>query len=62
MSLLKVNKSTKKDLNDSEADEISNKELKRTMIRMINEIKEDMNKFKEDTNKELDELKENSSK
>jgi hypothetical protein len=39
MSLPRVSKSTKKDLNDSEADEISNHELKRTMTRVINEIK-----------------------
>jgi hypothetical protein len=29
-----------KDLNDSEADEIVNSELRRTMIKMINKIKE----------------------
>jgi hypothetical protein len=35
-------------------EEISNNELKRTIIRMINEIKENseyLNEFKEDTNK-----------
>jgi hypothetical protein len=42
MALLKVNNSKIKYLNDSEADEISNNELKRKMIRMINEIKEDL--------------------
>jgi hypothetical protein len=34
----KVNSSTIKDLNDSEADGSSKNELKRTMIRMIKEI------------------------
>jgi hypothetical protein len=29
-------------LNNSEADEISNNEFRKTMIRMINKIKEDM--------------------
>jgi hypothetical protein len=33
----------KKDLNDSEAGEISNNELKRIMKRMINQIQEDIN-------------------
>jgi hypothetical protein len=41
-------------LNESEADEISNTELKGIMIKMINKIKEDMyrhlNEFKENTN------------
>jgi hypothetical protein len=40
ISLPKVNNSTIKELNDSEADRISNNELKRKMIRIINEIKE----------------------
>jgi hypothetical protein len=41
MSPSKVSNSTIKDLN-RELDEISNNVLKRMMIRMINEIKEDM--------------------
>jgi hypothetical protein len=44
MSPPKVNNSTIKELNNSEEDEIANNELKRTMIRMINEIKKDMYK------------------
>jgi hypothetical protein len=62
----KVNNSVIKDLNDNEVDEISNIELKRTMIRVINKIREDMckdpNEFKQDINKQLNELKENSNK
>jgi hypothetical protein len=58
---LKVTNSTTKDFSNSEKDEISNKELKITMIRMINEIKEDIYKhvieFKEDTNKQLNEIR-----
>jgi hypothetical protein len=54
-----VNNTTIKDWNDTEANEISNNELEKT-IRMINEIKEDMymylNKFKEVTNKQMNEL------
>jgi hypothetical protein len=37
---LKVKNSTKKDLSDIETDEISNNELKRTMIGMTKEIKD----------------------
>jgi hypothetical protein len=44
MSPPKVNNSTIKELNNSEEDEIANNEFKRTMIRMINEIKKDMYK------------------
>jgi hypothetical protein len=48
--LQKVNNYTKKDLNNSEADEMSNNEIKSTMITTINKIKEDiykhMNEFK----------------
>jgi hypothetical protein len=54
MSSPKVNNATIIDLEDSEADEILNKVLKRTKLRMIIEIKEDiykyLNKFKEETN------------
>jgi hypothetical protein len=42
VSLPKVKNSTIKDLNDSEVDEISNDELKTTMIIMANTIKEDI--------------------
>jgi hypothetical protein len=42
MSPPKVNSSTIKDLNDSEADEMSSDDLKRTMIRTVNKIKKDM--------------------
>jgi hypothetical protein len=42
MSSPKVNNSTVKDLNDSEVNEIANNELKRAMIRLINEIKKDV--------------------
>jgi hypothetical protein len=49
-------------LNDHEVEEISNSELKRTMIRMINEIEVDIYKYKENTNKQVNELKENSNK
>jgi hypothetical protein len=38
----KVNNSTIKGLRDSEVDEISNNELNTMMIRMINEIKDDV--------------------
>jgi hypothetical protein len=51
----KVNNSTTMDSNDSEVDEIPDKELKRIITRMINEIEEDtcnhLNLFKENTNK-----------
>jgi hypothetical protein len=40
----KFHYSTIKDSNDGEADEISNNKLKRIMIRIIKEIKEDMDK------------------
>jgi hypothetical protein len=40
-----VNNSIIKDLNDCEADEISNNEFKRKMMRMVNKIKEDMYKY-----------------
>lgn len=39
-----VNNSTIKDLNDSEAAKTSKNELKRAMIQMVKEIKEDMYK------------------
>jgi hypothetical protein len=42
--LLKFNNSIIKDLNESEADEILNNKLKRIMIRVTSEIKEDMYK------------------
>jgi hypothetical protein len=42
MSPPKVNNSTINDLNNSEADEIADNELKRTMITTINEIKKDI--------------------
>jgi hypothetical protein len=42
MSPPKVNSSTVEGLNDSEMNEISTKELKRMMARMINKIKNDM--------------------
>jgi hypothetical protein len=38
----KVNNSIVKDLRDSEVDEISNNELNTMMIRVINEIKDDV--------------------
>jgi hypothetical protein len=44
MILQKINNHWVSDLNDNEVDKISNNELKRMMIRMINEIKEDMYK------------------
>jgi hypothetical protein len=44
MSAPKVKCSTIQGLNDSEVDKISNSDLKRTMARMVNEIKEDMYK------------------
>jgi hypothetical protein len=40
---MKVNNSIVTDIYDSEGDEISDKEFKRIIIRMINEIKEDRN-------------------
>jgi hypothetical protein len=43
--LQKVNNYTKKDLNNSEADEMSNNEIKSTMITTINKIKEDIYKY-----------------
>jgi DNA anti-recombination protein RmuC len=53
-------------LKNSETDNISNKELKRITVRMINKIKEEMymqmNAFIEDTNKHVNELKQNSNK
>jgi hypothetical protein len=65
MSSPRVNNSTIKDSNNSEVDEISNNELKRTMIRMTNKIKKDlhkhMNEFMEDTNKQQD-VEEESNK
>jgi Txe/YoeB family toxin of Txe-Axe toxin-antitoxin module len=42
MSPPKVNSSTAEGLNDSEMNEISTKELKRMVARMINKIKNDM--------------------
>jgi hypothetical protein len=54
------------DLNDCEEEEISNNELKRTVIKMINKIEEDMckhvNEFKEDADRQLNELKEIANK
>jgi hypothetical protein len=44
MNLPKVNNHTTKDLMDSKGDEISVSELKRMIIRTINEMKEDMQK------------------
>jgi hypothetical protein len=55
-----------KGLNDSEGDEISNFELRRMMIRMINDMKEDMDKvfieIKGNINKHLNSFKENTNK
>jgi hypothetical protein len=42
MSHSKVDKPTVQNLNSSEVDEIANNEPKRTMIRIINEIKENL--------------------
>jgi DNA anti-recombination protein RmuC len=66
----KVTNPTIKDLNDSKVDEITTKEHTHThtkkMIRMINELKEDMYKYlnevKENIKKQLNELRKNSSK
>jgi hypothetical protein len=44
MNLPKVNNHTTKDLMDSKGDEISVSELKRMIIRTINEMKEDVQK------------------
>jgi hypothetical protein len=56
MTPQKVNNFTIVDANNSEVNEIP-KDLKRMIIRILNEIKEDMtkhlNKFKENTNKQL---------
>jgi hypothetical protein len=61
MSPSKVNDSIKKDLKNSEVDEISNSEFKKVVVRMINKIKQHiymhLNEFKEGTNKEQNELK-----
>jgi hypothetical protein len=61
MSPSKVNDSIKKDLKNSEVDEISNSEFKKVVVRMINKIKQHiymhLNEFKEATNKEQNELK-----
>jgi hypothetical protein len=54
MSPPKANNSTMKDLSDSEADEISNNELKRKMIGMSDANKDvckHLNEFKEYINK-----------
>jgi hypothetical protein len=54
----------KKDLKDIEEVELSNNEFKRIMIRMIDEVKEDMRKHlmnSQDTNKQLNEFKDNSN-
>jgi hypothetical protein len=60
-----VNNPILKDFNDRKVDEILNIKLKR-MIRMINEIKEDMYKhlkaFKGNTNKWLNKLKDDTNK
>jgi hypothetical protein len=52
-------------LNDSEADEMSNNEFKRTLIKMIDDSTEDvykyLNEFREDTNRQLNEPKENQT-
>jgi hypothetical protein len=42
---LKLSNSTIMDFNNSEVNKISDKEFKRMIIKMINEIKEDMNKW-----------------
>jgi hypothetical protein len=61
MTPLRVNNSIINNCNDSEVDEISDKEFKR-ILRMINEITEDMNKYlnelKENSNKHLNEIRE----
>jgi hypothetical protein len=57
----KVNYSLIKDLKNSKMNEISNNKLKKAAIRMINEIKEDVNKhrneFKAYANKQLNEIR-----
>jgi Txe/YoeB family toxin of Txe-Axe toxin-antitoxin module len=57
----KVNTHIVVDIAEKEIDKISDKKLKRKIIRMINEIKEDMykylNSFRENMNKQLNELK-----
>jgi hypothetical protein len=55
MTPSKVNNFTVTDFNDGEVDEISDKEFKRMIIRMIDAIKDDTNKY-------LDEFKENANK
>jgi hypothetical protein len=50
----KVNSTTKTDMNNSEVNEVWDIELKRMIIRMIKDIKEDMNKC-------LNELQENTN-
>jgi hypothetical protein len=52
----KVNNSKINNLNNSEEEEISNKKFRKTIARVINEIKEvykQQNEFKQDTNKQL---------
>jgi hypothetical protein len=60
MSPLKPNNSKIKDLNNNEEIEILNNDFKRTMTRIINEIKEMYKQpkvFKEHTNKQLTEIR-----
>jgi hypothetical protein len=57
MTPSKINNSTIMDSSGSEINEISEKEFKRKMIRMINNIKQDtnehLNEFQKNTNKQL---------
>jgi gas vesicle protein len=58
--------STTKDLNACKEEEISNIEVQKIIVRMINELKEETQKLvtdlKEDVNKQAHELKDNISK
>jgi hypothetical protein len=57
MTSTKINPSTIKYSNDSEVDEILDKELKRMIIRINEEINEYLNQFQQNTNKQLNELR-----
>jgi gas vesicle protein len=58
--------STTKDPNACVEEEISNEELKKTIVKMINDLKEETQKLifdlRENVNKQLNELKENTNK
>jgi hypothetical protein len=58
--------STTKDPNTYAEEELSNNEFQKTIVKMINDLKEETQKlvfdFKENVNKELNALKENTNR